>query len=249
MGFLQHLFHRQPPTTEHDMAQQVVGQQVMESFEQYYPLMRLQDERQFLEVFLPGEQYSVHSMIIGIDFATGTFSLDEFSPAIAQPEALIEENLVIRHYQDWQKLEITSSVLDWDADNAQYTMLLPEYVGYQARRLYPRLVLSGKQLLKSQIYPIYGSPWYATVKDISRGGMRINVAGDLRPHLQKNTVLPKCQLLLDNNMTIQCQGSVKGFRYVSRPSRTTEIGIEFRQMSPDNQTDLKRFLEYIEVAA
>ena len=249
MGFLQQLFHRQSATTETELTQHIFGQQLTDSFELYYPLMHLQDERQFLEVFIPGYKHSVQSMVIGIDFINSTFSLDAFSPIIEKPDMLIDETLTIRHYKGWKKLEINSSVLEWDADKFQFIMVLPEYIGYQARRLYPRLAMTNKKLLKGQIYPIYGSPWYANVKDISRGGMRVNVSGDLRPHLQKDTLLPKCQLQLDNDLTIQFQGSVKGFRYLSRPSRTTEIGIEFQHMSPDNQTKLKRFLDFIKIAA
>ena len=79
--------------------------------------------------------------------------------------------------------------------------------------------------------------------------MRIAVAGDLRPHLQKDTVLPKCQIMLDNGMPISCRGIVRAFSYVPKPYRHTEISVAYHNMSHTHQTDLKRFIQYLSDAA
>ena len=247
MQFLKQFFGQQPSpkiSPEH-----IIGQQVMSAFNDYEPLLRLQDDRQLLEVLLPNQEISLHTMILGVDFAKKLLKIDAFSPNLIPPTALIGESICIRHFKGWKKLEITTSVLDWDEDNYQFYVALPKQVRYTTRRSYQRLTIAGKHLLKSHIYPLYGSPWYATVKDISPGGMRIHVQGDLRPHLQKHTLLPKCQLQLDRDISIQCQGLVKTFRYISRPHRATEIGIEFQKMSKANHTDLERFIDYVGIAA
>ncbi len=238
-----------PVNTEEAISQQIINERFVEHFDRYNNLMRLQDDRQLLEVLIDGHKNSFQSMIVSIDFMDGSFSLDEFSPRLKNPHSLVNHTVTIRHQQDWEKLEIQAKVLEWSSEDACYFLALPEYVDYQPRRNYPRLVLTNETPLKTHINPLYGAPWYATVKDISQGGMRINVAGDLRPHLHKDKLLPKCQIILDDNMAIHARGEVRSFSYINKPYRHTEISIEFRNMSQPHQSDLKHFLDYVQVAA
>ncbi|MGS2716775.1 flagellar brake protein [Eionea flava] len=219
------------------------------SFEKYQYLSNLQDQRQLLEVFIKGKKDSFQSMIIGIDFFSGTFSLDEFSPSLFSSESLVDSTVIIRHQSQWQQLEIEASVSEWSAENGCYRLPLPVVTEYQPRRQHTRLQLNHNKLLKSEVNPLYGAPWYATVKDISEGGMRIAIPGDLRPHLQKGTVLPKCQILLDDGIPIHCRGIVRAFSYVPKPYRHTEISVAYHNMSHTHLDNLRRFIQYINNAA
>ena len=215
----------------------------------YQSLLDLQNTRQLLEVLLPNVKNSFQSMIIDIDLAKGCFSLDAFSPQLEDPEQITNQHIIIRHTKDWQVLEIQSRILTWNPEQDCYQLLLPEWVDYQPRRNQQRLLLSQDNILNVTINPLYGAPWYATVKDISLGGMRVNLSGDLRSHLHRDKILPKCQIILDSHMTIVARGEVKSFSYISKPYRHTEISIEFEGMSHKHLSDLKHFLDYIEVAA
>jgi c-di-GMP-binding flagellar brake protein YcgR len=249
MGLFNHFIDRLTNNDQEQVIQQVSNERIVEHFDNYNHLMKLQDDRQLIEVCLPQHKNSFQSMIIGIDFIEGTFSLDGFSPRLQHPESLINQEVIIRHYKHWEKLEIKACITRWSTEEQCYYVSLPEFVDYQPRRNYPRLLLANSSTLKTHINPLYGAPWYAIVKDISQGGMRINISGDLRPHLHKDKVLPKCQIILDDNISIQSRGLVRAFSYVSKPYRHTDISIEFQNMSQTHQTDLKRFIEYIEIAA
>jgi c-di-GMP-binding flagellar brake protein YcgR len=243
--FIDRLTHHHPEQVMH----QITHDNVVNHFVNYHHLMEMQDDRQLIEVRLSGHKNSFQSMIIGIDFVDAHFSLDEFSPFLAQPESLVHQEVTILHYKNWEKLEIHTTITGWSEQEHCYQLALPDFVDYEPRRHYPRLLLENSNPLKSHINPLYGAPWYAIVKDISQGGMRINVSGDLRPHLHKDRVLPKCQIMLDDNITIQTRGLVRAFSYRNKPYRHTEISIEFNHMSEAHKMDLKRFIDYVEVAA
>jgi len=229
------------PTINHDWIQ---------SFEKYHYLTNLQDKRQLLEIFIKGEKGSFQTMVVGIDFFAGLFSLDSFSPQLLAPESLVGHTVIIRHQSQWQQLDIEATINEWSTEDSCFRLLLPVVSDYRPRRHYTRFQLNTDKYLKSEISPLYGAPWYATVKDISEGGMRIALPSDLRPHLQKDTVLPKCQVMLDNNTSIQCRGIVRAYTYYSKPYRHTEISIAYHNMSQANQNDLRRFLNYVgDVAA
>jgi len=146
-------------------------------------------------------------------------------------------------------LSMDLEVLHWDEVNRFYYLNLPESVHYTPRRHTDRLLLSSHKALNTHITPLYGAPWYATVKDISQGGMRITMSGDNRPHLHKHKPLPKCEIILSDNITIQCRGEVKAFSYHNKPYRHTAISIEFDSMDDKDRQHLQHFIDFIEVAA
>ncbi len=226
----------------------LVNERLLQHIEQYHHLVDLQKRRQLIEVILPTKR-SLQSMIIAMDVIDQTLSLDAFTPTLVAPEALIGEMITVRHYKEWEKIEVDMEVLAWNASDSSFTLALPEFIAYQPRRNFPRLTLDQSHILHSNIHPPYGAPWYSTVKDISQGGMRVAIAGDLRPHLHRDKPLPRCQIQIDDGVTLQSRGIVRAFSYVSKPYRHTEISIEFIQMSQPQQMDLKRFIDFIEVAA
>ena len=241
--FLDRFSHNSAPEAE------FINHEWVNNFEKYHDLTNLQDKRQLLEVFINNNKNSFQTMIIGIDFFTGTFSIDAFSPQLLNPESLVGQTIHIRHQSHWQQLDIEATVSEWSTENSCYSLALPVINSYQPRRHHPRIELSSDKLLKTEINPLYGAPWYATVKDISEGGMRIAISGDLRAHLHKDKLLPKCQIRLDNNIAIQCRGIVRAFSYYPKPSRQTEISIAYQNMSQSDLTDLRRFISFIDVAA
>lgn len=249
MGLFNQFIDRFTHHHHDEVIQQIANERVVDQFDNYHHLMKLQDDRQLIEVRINGHKNSFQSMIVAIDFMESSFSLDEFSPALRDPELLVNQDITIIHYKNWEKLEISTYVTEWSEQEHCYHLALPEFVDYQPRRHYPRLLLSNNQSLKSHINPLYGAPWYAMVQDISQGGMRINVSGDLRPHLHRDKVLPKCQVMLDDTLDVLSRGVVRAFSYHSKPYRHTEISIEFSNMSPSHQDNLKRFIDYVEVAA
>lgn len=244
------LHHLSRSKTEEDKVSQNTKNRLLEQVNQYAPLIRLQDERKLIEVIIPGHMDSFQSMIVGVDLYNQQLILDDLTPKLQNREALIGESVVLRHQHKQQMLNISSDVLSWDGESQCFHLKLPEIVHYQPRRQTPRLFLSGKTPLSATIDPIYGAPWYASVSNISTGGMRILVMGDLRNQLHKHKPLKKCDINLNNNSPlISCRGRVKSFSYQGRPYRHTEISISFESISDEYLDALDEFIEQLSISA
>ncbi|MGH1486187.1 MAG: flagellar brake protein [Cellvibrionaceae bacterium] len=215
----------------------------------YASLIRLQDERQLIEVITEKRSDSFQSMIVGVDLYNQQLILDDFSPRIQNREALLGQTLILRHQHNRQMLKVTSEVLAWEEGSQCFLLKLPEDVQYHPRRQESRIFLPSSVPLSATIDPIYGAPWYASITNISAGGMRILVTGDLRSQLHKHKPLKKCDIALDSNTAISCKGRVKSFSYHGRPYRRTEISIAFESMNEEDQYSLHSFLEQLSIAA
>ena len=215
----------------------------------YSSLIRLQDERQLVEVIVEGHTDSFQSMIVGVDLYNQQLIIDDFSPRIQNREALIGQTLIIRHQHNRQMLKVTASVISWEESSQCFLTHLPEDVEYQPRRQEARLFLSGKVPLSATIDPLYGPPWYASIVNMSVGGMRVVVTGDLRNQLHKHKLLKRCELNLDDNNAISCRGRIKSFSYHGRPYRRTEVSIAFESMNEESISILTHFLEQLSMAA
>jgi c-di-GMP-binding flagellar brake protein YcgR len=216
---------------------------------QFAPLIRLQDERQLIEVITPNQTDSFQSMILGVDLYNQQLILDEFSPRIQNPQALIGQTIVIRHQQQHEMLKIVSEVDYWDESKNCLTIKLPSNVEFQPRREFSRFSLTGTQVMSTKVIPLYGAPWFASITNISEGGMRILVTGDIRNHLHKNKALKKCELNLANNTMTTCAGRVKSYSYSGRPYRHTEVSIAFESMTQNDLENLRHFLQEQSLAA
>ncbi len=215
----------------------------------YASLIRLQDERQLIEVISPDHTDSFQSMIVGVDLYNQQLIIDEFSPKIQNPTALVGRTLVLRHQHNQQMIKVTCEVLGWEEKSHCLLLTLPEDVNYQPRRHELRVELTGSAPLTATIDPLYGAPWYASISNISTGGMRILVTGDLRNNLHKNKFLKKCNITLANGSEVPCKGRVKAFSYHGRPFRRTEISIAFESMSEDDHAELRQAVEQLAIAA
>ena len=215
----------------------------------YVSLIQLQDQRQLVEIISTDFIDSFQSMIIGVDLYHQQLIIDELSPRIQNPESLIGRTLTIRHQQNRQMINIDVDVIAWSEETQCLHLSLPEDIGYTPRRQNYRMELLTAAPINALIAPLYGAPWHSTLTNISLGGMRIIVSGDLRSELKKHKPLKKCTFTLPTGNTITCGGRVKSFSFIGRPYRRTEISIEFDSLTEDHNFELEQFIEQISVAA
>jgi len=215
----------------------------------YASLIRLQDQQQLVEIISTDFIDSFQSMIIGVDLYRQQLIIDELSPRIQNPESLIGRTLTIRHQQNRQMLNIDVDVIGWSEDTHCLHLSLPVDTGYSPRRQHYRKELLAAAPINALVAPVYGAPWHSTLVNISVGGMRIIVSGDLRSELNKHKPLKKITFTLPESSTVNCGGLVKSFRFIGRPYRRTEISIEFNNLSDDHKFDLQRFIEQTSIAA
>ncbi len=78
------------------------------------------------------------------------------------------------------------------------------------------------------------------IKDLSLGGMRVEIAHELAAH----TVFGFKLILPDNGATIQCRGMVVFCtRGLDGPQEQYSVGVEFLEMSDDDKMTLKLFID------
>ncbi|NIB43281.1 hypothetical protein HBA55_26980 [Pseudomaricurvus alkylphenolicus] len=218
------------------------------TIKRYAPLFALQDKRQLIEVISERTGDTFQSMILAVDLANRTLELDELFPQPADFIYQPGDRFTVRHHQHGQLLTFTSTLesLTLSLGTPVYTLTLPEQVGYRQRRTSTRISLSRQHPLTVRLQSPRRTPWYATANNLSIGGMRLVVGGNILDQLSRNVLLPRCEFSFHSDFKVQCQARVKAFRFLRRPYRHTEISVEFKDLAPQHQLQLKQLVESLE---
>lgn len=214
----------------------------------YAPLFELQERRQLLEVICESSGEHFQSMILSINLSQGELELDELFPAPQRHQLQPGDLLTIRHHQNGQLLTFTSALTSVvrSLDAPIYSLLLPESVSYRQRRATDRIMLSRQQPLTVRMQSPWRTAWYATANNISAGGMRVIIGGNVLDQLQHNSLIPSCEFALHPDLPIHCQARVRSYRFIRRPYRHTEISMEFLDMDPQQRLQLQRFIKDVQ---
>lgn len=222
---------------------------LMTQLQQQTSLLKLQENRQVIEFLLPDSDQPLQTIILGIDLYERKLRIDEPSPLRIPPNELIGKTVTIRHQQEQLMLCFSVMVLDYDPIDQTLSIDLPYQADYQPRRIEPRIEFSDESVHSANINPLFGAPWYAKLINISQGGMRIAVAGDLRNQLHKNLPIQRCEIDLGFKRPLRCGGRVKSFSFYNRPYRHTLVSIKFEDISDNDLAYLDDFLGDIIEAA
>ncbi|MBX2807746.1 MAG: flagellar brake protein [Cellvibrionaceae bacterium] len=231
------------PQGAYQRTEAITDKPLAEQLNRYGILIQLQDDRQLLALLFPNGVDSFQTMILGIDLYQQQLTLDALTPSIKNPEDMIGSALYLRHYQSNQVLLLQTTLIACNQQDHSLQVSLPQNIHYQPRRAQQRVTLGVEASAKATLYPLYGAPWYATVNNISCGGMRIAVSGDLRAALHKHLVIKRCELHLTAQNRLCCRGRVKAFSYHSRPFRHTLISIAFEALTEDTLAELQDFID------
>lgn len=240
-------FSRKPPMTE--LAEP--ARRLAKKIEHYAPLFALQEKRQLIEVTSERTGETYQSMILAIDLNKQTLELDELFPQPASHIYRPGDIFTIKHHHQGQILTVSTpleSILV-SLNSPVYCLRLPEEVSYQHRRKHPRISLSRQQPLSVRLQSPWRTPWYATANNISTGGMRLVVGGNVVDQLARDVVLPECEFKFHDNFQIRCQATVKAFRFMRRPYRRTEISIEFKDLGPQQSFQLHQLITALQAPA
>jgi|GEM_PF-2771039 len=222
---------------------------LMTQLQQQTCLLKLQENRQVIECLLPDSNEPMQTIILGIDLYERKLRIDEPSPLRITPDELIGKSITIRHQQGQLMLCFSAMVLDFDPIDNSLCIDLPYQADYQPRRIEPRIEFNDQSVFSANINPLFGAPWYAKLKNISQGGMRIAVAGDLRDQLHKNLPIQRCDIDLGFKKPLRCSGRVKSFSFYTRPYRHTLVSIMFENMNEHDLGNLEDFLMDVMEAA
>lgn len=243
MSFLDKLFKRGARSTEPskraDAGQATPATKIPEH---YLPLLDLQNQRQLLEVKITGSSRVYQSMILAIDAERGLLWLDDVFPQ----QLLLDtgDEITLRHHRNGEQLVIRAPVVAMGStyDASGFAVTLPEFVYYMPRRSSPRYIIGHQSPLSVKIRTLGQEPSYGTLQDISTGGLRLIVAGNMLPHLRHGALLPMCEVDISDELQIRCRARICAFRIGRSPYRHTQISVEFIDLEEETGAKLARFL-------
>ena len=210
--------------------------------EQYLPLWQLYKQRQLLEVRIGSASRVYQTMIIALDIERGLLWLDDLFPS--QRVLDVGDELIIRHHRQGEQLMIRAPILALGVNfgASGIAIMLPEENTYGPRRSYPRFNLVSDSPTMVKIRTLGEEPCFGTLQDISAGGVRIHVAGNLLAHLRHGTQLPLCEINLSDQLQIRCRARVCSSRIARSPYRCTQISLEFIDLPEHKRELLAQFL-------
>lgn len=210
--------------------------------DQYLPLWELQRSRQLLEVKIGSASRIYQSMILALDIERGLLWLDDLFPQ----QLILDEgdDITLRHHRNGEQLVIRAPILALGSNYGAtgFAIELPAYAAYAPRRSSPRYAIGHQSPLSVKIRTLGQEPCFGTLQDISSGGLRIMVAGNLLPHLRHGAHLPLCEFSLGEELHIRCKARICAFRMGRSPYRHTQISIEFLDLEEEKRAALTRFL-------
>ncbi|HWV16002.1 MAG TPA: PilZ domain-containing protein [Cellvibrio sp.] len=214
--------------------------------DQYLPLWRLQAKRQIIEVKVGDSGRSFQTMVMAIDIQRGILWLDDLFPTHHTLE--VGDSITLIHHHKGEMLSFTSPLVAWGRDYGAsgLAIILPEQVRYLPRRQFSRCDLSKKAPIVVKIRPIGHDASYGTLQDLSVGGLRLSVAGNLLAQLAHGALLPVCELTLSEELHICCSARIRAFRMERGAHRCTQISVEFIDMPFEKQKQLQYFINNLQ---
>jgi c-di-GMP-binding flagellar brake protein YcgR len=210
--------------------------------DQYLPLWQLLNQRQIIEVKVEGSSLPYQTLVLAIDIQRGLLWLDDLFPS--QHVLEIGDRITLRHHRNGEELSFNSAILAWGSDYGAngLAIMLPEQLCYVPRRQFNRADMSDQPSLGLKVRPIGQDISYGSVLDISSGGLRASIPGNLLGQLRHGALLPLCELSLSDELTIRCSARVRGFRLLRTPHRHTQISLEFVDLAQERVQQLQQFI-------
>lgn len=242
---LQKLSLTKNSTTDPDGMERITTTAVNDPVPRHEILEQLQAQRQLLEIVPQGSQRSYQTMIVAIDAERGLLWLDDLFP----PQRLLEigDQITLRHHRNGELLTITTPIVAWGSDFGAGGMavILPDEAVYHPRRAHLRFELGERLTLTGKIRTLGQEPVYGTIEDLSSGGLRILVAGNLLSQIHHGAILPLCEVSLSRELHIRCRARVRAFRMCRSPYRGTRISLEFVDLAQSRQLQVEQFIRHL----
>lgn len=247
MHLFRHWFRKTPATALTAEVSRGHGQRAMRSMERpipdaLLPLWQLYNSRQLLEVRIGSAKLSYQTMIIAIDIARGLIWLDELFPQQRMLE--VGDDITLRHHRSGEQLVINTQVLAL-ANNygaSGIAIALPPLLAYTPRRAAVRYNIAEHTPVLVKFRLMGEETRFATLQDISSGGLRLQVAGNITGSLRHDAQLPLCEFSLHENLSIQCRARICSYALVRGAQRYTHIGLAFTDLPLSQRIAIEQYL-------
>lgn len=209
------------------------------------PLYNLLEKRALIEVVCNRTGAHYQSMILSIDNQTQSFQIDELFPRPARANYLKGDEFTISFRQQGEILVFDTTLLAINQETLAplYLFTFPKLIEYKQRRQTNRIALSIKQPLSVRLTTANRTSLFATSQNISAGGMRLAVGGNMMDQLPINSFLSSCEFKFHNDFKINCPARIKAMRFNRSPYRHTEISIQFAGLKKQDHNQLSQLID------
>jgi len=213
--------------------------------DKYLPLWQLLNKRQIIEVKVEGSSSTYQTLVLAIDIERGLLWLDDLFPN--QYAVEVGDHITLRHHRNGEQLSFSSPILAWGSSYGAngLAIMLPEQLSYTPRRQFHRADVSDKPNLSLKLRAIGQDISFGSVLDISSGGLRASIPGNMLGQLRHGALLPLCEIRLSDELTIRCSARVRSFRLLRTPHRHTQISVEFVDLPAEREQQLQQFINNV----
>lgn len=210
--------------------------------DQYIPFWDLQKSRQLLEIKIGSASRGYQSMVLAVDIERGLLWLDDLFPQQFMLD--VGDYITLRHHRNNEQLVVRAPVVALGADYgaAGFAIELPEHAIYTSRRGSLRYAMGHEPPPSVKIRTLGQEPCYGTLQDISAGGLRLMVGGNLLSQLRHGALLPLCEVTVSDDLQIRCRARICAFKIGRNPYRHTQISLEFVDLPEEKRAALAQFL-------
>lgn len=208
-------------------------------------LKRVREQRILLSVRVPGSDRIYTSLLLNVDPERNFILLDELNPQTGHELARKARQLRVHCQCQGVELSFVCPIEIGQSQNGLsfYRAPLPESINYLQRRGSYRIRIG----LNMQILVALPLDTEARIEgelfDLSMGGLGANLPS--RTELTRGQIIESCTLALPNSEPLTAEIEIRFVR-VDKASQTQRIGASFRNLSPQQQTLLRRIVTQLE---
>ncbi len=207
------------------------------------PLYGLQQERKLLDVICQRTGVRFQSLILAIDLDNNWLELDELFPFAGAGIHWPGDQFTVQYHRGGEILSFAVALVRVASGTTPlYYFTLPDTIETLQRRKNLRIGLSKQHPLAVKLLSPMGERWHSTAQNLSAGGMRLVVGGNLVDQLQRDTLLRSCEFSFNDDFQVRCEAQVKSFRFNRKPFRQTEVSIEFVSLPNSQYAQLQQLV-------
>lgn len=208
-------------------------------------LKRVRDQRVLLSVRVPGSEAVYNSLLLDVDPARNIILLDELNPSAGHELACKARQLRIRCQCQGVELSFVCPIEIGKGQNGVsfYRAPLPESISYLQRRGSYRIRI-GLNMHISVALPVASEARIeGELFDLSMGGLGANLPN--RIELAHGQIIESCTLALPNCEPLTAEIEIRFVR-IDKANQNQRIGASFRNLNPQQQTQLRRIVTQLE---
>lgn len=208
-------------------------------------LKRVRDTRTLLSVRVPGSDALFNSLLLEVDLERNHILLDELNPRAGHELAMQARQLRVHCQCQGVELSFNCAIEIGQGQQgiAFYRAALPEAINYLQRRGSFRVRVGVNIHIPINLPLDSATRLEGELFDLSMGGLGAYLSNSIE--LTRGQILEDCSLILPNNAPLTTELEVRFVR-VDKEKQSQRIGASFRNLDPQRQNLLRRFVAQLE---